>query len=138
MEENFKKLRQEGFRLTPQRASIMKFMRDNLSHPTAEEIFNHIRKEFPSISFSTVYNTLRTLREAGLIRELLYSPSRFDSNLEDHCHLVCIDCNKIEDFVYSDANRMKTEVSYQTRFEVESCDVGIFGLCPGCRDKERE
>lgn len=135
MEESFRRLREEGFRLTPQRASIMRFMEGNLNHPTAEEIFNYVRKEFPSISFSTVYNNLRTLEAAGLVKELLYDPSRFDSNLEEHCHIVCVSCNRIEDFNWPRIKGFKSEVNKQTRFSVKNYDIGIFGICPRCRGK---
>lgn len=138
MDDEFRTLRRHGYRLTPQRETIMKFMKITPGHPTAEEVFTYVRKSFPSISFSTVYNTLRTLKKVGLIRELAYNPSRFESSVEDHYHVICLKCNHIADFMWPPLKEVQGEVEKQTEYQIAEQDVGFFGLCPGCRSREKE
>jgi len=138
LDEEFRALRRHGYRLTPQRETIMKFMKTTPGHPTAEEVFSYVKQSFPSISFSTVYNTLRTLKKVGLIRELAYNPSRFESNVGDHYHVVCLNCNHIANFIWPSMKELQEEVEKQTNFRIAAQDVGFFGLCPGCRSKEKE
>ena len=88
-----------GMKMTPQRMAILNFLDGNLTHPSAADIFREISANFPTMSMATVYNTLETLVQKGLIQELGIDPykKRFDPNPDHHHHLICIHCREIND-----------------------------------------
>ena len=105
VEEVCKKVRERAtidgnpMKVTPQRRLIFKALEGNNQHPTAENIHNQVREVFPDISLATVYKTLRELVEMGEILEIKHEGelSRFDPRTDDHSHLVCEDCGRLED-----------------------------------------
>ena len=82
-EDNVKKIK-----MTPQRAAILKYLEGNTSHPSAEAIFDAVRKQYPMISFTTVYNTLQTLKDLDRVWELNIDDERkrYDPNVMLHHH----------------------------------------------------
>ncbi|MBS2015844.1 MAG: transcriptional repressor [Deltaproteobacteria bacterium] len=91
-------LRKAGLKLTPQRIAIVREIADDLSHPTAQSLFDRLRPAFPTMSFATVYNTLDALARCGLTGTLhLGGAVRFDPNTEPHDHAVCDACGVIID-----------------------------------------
>lgn len=130
-------LRQYNVRVTPQRQAILRFLKQTDSHPTAEEIYEHVRHSFPGISLATVYNTVNLFVELGLVRELSHSErsSRFDGDVSDHYHLVCNRCGSIADYRGRDLDELEAEVTRDTGFQVSSRRVDFFGLCPACQAK---
>lgn len=134
MKRILKKYKETGFKLTPQRLAILKFLEDNTGHPTAEDIFNAIRKAHPTISFATVYNTIQALKDRGEIFELTIDPERkhYDPNVEPHHHVVCTGCNRIGDVFadYTDALRLPDEVLGD--FSVSANHVNFYGVCIDC------
>src|SRR6185436_6928124 len=92
-------VREAGLKLTPQRMAIVEAIADDPSHPTAQELYDRLRPELPTMSFATVYNTLAALTAAGLCasRALSRGSSRFDPNTEPHDHAVCDGCGKVMD-----------------------------------------
>lgn len=91
-------LKQKGLRMTPQRAAIVRLFADDLTHPTAQELFERLRETFPTMSFATVYNTLDALAQAGLSGEIrIGNAARFDPNTAPHHHAVCDSCGTLID-----------------------------------------
>jgi Fur family peroxide stress response transcriptional regulator len=91
-------LKRAGFKLTPQRMAIVREIADDLSHPTAQALFERLRPAFPTMSFATVYNTLDALASCGLTGSLVLGGAiRFDPNTEPHHHAVCDSCGKVVD-----------------------------------------
>ena len=92
--------KQEESGLTRQRQAVLQEIRAREDHPTAGEVFEGARKRLPSISFATVYNSLRYLKEAGLIHEIRFGDgaSRYDRETERHDHAICTCCGKLVDF----------------------------------------
>jgi Fe2+ or Zn2+ uptake regulation protein len=91
-------LKRAGLKLTPQRIAIVRELADDLTHPTAQALFDRLRPAFPTMSFATVYNTLDTLTRCGLTDALnLGGAIRFDPNTEPHHHAVCDACGAIHD-----------------------------------------
>lgn len=91
-------LKRAGLKLTPQRMAIVRELADDLTHPTAQELFERLQPAFPTMSFATVYNTLDALAKLGLVGSLrLGSAVRFDPNTELHHHAVCDGCGAIAD-----------------------------------------
>jgi Fe2+ or Zn2+ uptake regulation protein len=92
-------VRSSGLKLTPQRMAIVRELALDPSHPTAQELFERLRRTLPTMSFATVYNTLDTLASAGLCSALSLAPgpSRFDANMTAHHHAVCDRCGLVRD-----------------------------------------
>jgi Fe2+ or Zn2+ uptake regulation protein len=92
-------VRSSGLKLTPQRMAIVRELASDPSHPTAQELFERLRRTQPTMSFATVYNTLDTLASAGLCTALSLAPgaSRFDANMTAHHHAVCDRCGLVRD-----------------------------------------
>src|SRR5262245_58774100 len=90
-------LRQVGLRPTPQRLAIVREVFSR-RHPAVAEVFDVMRREFPTIELATVYNTLHSNTERDLVPELPFAnATRFDVNLGPHANLVCTRCGSIED-----------------------------------------
>src|SRR5436309_3929935 len=96
-------LKRAGLKLTPQRIAIVREIADDLTHPTAQDLFERLRPSFPTMSFATVYNTLDALARCGLTGELrLGAAVRFDPNTAPHHHAVCDACGTIVDIPADD------------------------------------
>lgn len=126
----------KGFKLTPQRIAILCFLEGNTGHPTAEDIFNEIKKQFPTVSFATVYNTVQALRERGELIEVTIDPERkhFDPNPRPHHHVMCSVCKKIGDVFadYSEALGLPDEILNE--FTVTGNHIDFVGVCAVCRN----
>ena len=92
-------LRSNGIKITPQRLEILKYLDSHRNHPTADMIYSALKEKNPSLSRTTVYNTLDTLRKHNLINALTISESelRFDSIINPHHHFLCKECGEIVD-----------------------------------------
>ena len=123
--------------LTPQRRLVLELVRTPDEHPTAAEVFDRARKRMPGISYATVYNSLRHLKDAGLIREIASfgkSPSRYDSETYRHDHAVCSSCGKLVDFDLPGTVALTRAAARASRFQAESVQLTLYGLCPACRE----
>ena len=131
-------LQESGLRATPQRVAVLNSM-DAMGqvHPTAEELYTVLKGAFPTISFATVYNTLRSLIDAGLAVELQYGDraSRFDLNTALHHHLICEKCGSMTD-VYLPQLQVG-DAGLEHDFQVTRYHVEIRGLCKYCREENR-
>jgi Fur family peroxide stress response transcriptional regulator len=131
------KFRKAGSKITPQRLTIFKLLKGNRKHPSAEDVYKEILKIHPSISFTTVYKTLQTLRDMGEIQELTIDPERahYDPCVEDHIHTFCRSCKSIGDLDMSAGNRefMHSSLDEMPDFEVQNVQVNFVGLCESCR-----
>jgi len=127
-------LRQSGLRSTPQRLAIVRVVFSR-SHPTVGEVYESVRRQFPTIGLATVYNTLRTMTERGLVSELPFSSAmRFDANMTPHANLVCRNCGRIEDveFVPEHLNAMLQHLAQTAGFAPDSQRFDVYGLCRSC------
>lgn len=131
------KCKQYNLRITPQRFFIYKKLIKSRNHPSADDIFKEVRKEFPHISFDTVNRTLKTFNEIGLVDivESSVSQRRFDPNLKLHHHLHCLKCGKIIDFYDDDFDRIKIPEDLQHGFTVLQKRVVLSGICRTCSVK---
>jgi Fur family transcriptional regulator, peroxide stress response regulator len=121
--------------LTPQRQAVLRAIRASDEHPTASEVFTKARRRMPSISFATVYNSLRYLKQAGLIREINFGDgaSRYDRETDRHDHAVCTECGKLVDFDLPQTADLLRVAARKSRFKPESVHLTLVGLCPDCR-----
>jgi len=124
-----------GEKLTRQRDAVLQVIREREDHPTANEIFQAARLRLPTISNATVYNSLRYLKEAGLVHEIKFgdSASRYDRETDRHDHAICNDCGKLVDFDLPQAADLMQAAARKSRFKPESVHLTLRGLCPDCR-----
>lgn len=131
------KLEQNGFRVTPQRISIFRFLVESKEHPSAEMVHDKLKEDFPNISFDTVNRTLLCLAAKGLIRmvEGGYGPRRFDADLKKHYHFRCYQCKRIIDFACPEYDQIKIPEDIARRFKIVRQEIILEGICPDCQKK---
>lgn len=129
-----RQLKEKGVRFTPQRQAILEYLLGTDTHPTAEDIYHHVKAKFPGVSLGTIYNTLNMLKEHGHILELSYGDmsSRFDGNPVNHYHVVCTECGKVVDY-HRPLLKMDDEVFEKTGFNVMGHRMEFYGVCPNCQ-----
>ena len=135
MEEVAHRYRNSGLKLTPQRLAILQYLEGNKDHPSADAIYKAVSKKYPTMSLATVYNTLETLKQRGLIRELTMDPlkMRFDPQPTPHHHLICMDCRKIIDI--HTQFRIPFPEGESEGFEIVGNHIEFYGRCSKCKNK---
>jgi Fur family peroxide stress response transcriptional regulator len=125
-----------GRALTPQRRAVLRVVAESAEHLTANEIFEAARRALPSISFATVYNSLKYLREAGLVREINFGKgsSRYDRETARHDHAVCSRCGRLVDFDLAETTQLIRAAARRSRFKPESIHLTLVGICPNCQE----
>ena len=123
--------------LTRQREVVLRVIRDEPEHLTANEVFDKAKQLLPGISFATVYNSLRYLKEAGHIAEISFGngASRFDSMTSRHDHAICTKCGKLVDMEIELPPEIVNFAADFSKFEIESIELTLRGLCPKCSSK---
>jgi len=127
-----------GIKLTHQRLEIFRELAHNDSHPNAENVFRAVQSRVPTVSLDTVYRTLHTLRDLGLVAALGASGDsvRFDVNLERHHHYVCVRCGLVRDFESDALNEIRVPKSVAAFGTVTNAQVEIRGVCAACESAE--
>lgn len=124
-------LQNKGIRPSAQRIAVLSVVANGRTHPAAEEIYSGLSKLFHSLSRTTIYNSLKTLTEAGLLRELEIESgcSRYDMALQpEHSHFICRRCSRIYDMPMPEG----MSKILAPRFGIDSVEVTLRGLCPEC------
>lgn len=116
-----------------QRLMILKYLGHAEFHPTADEIFRALNQEKPVLSRATVYNTLNSFVERGVIQalDLRDNETRFDFKMEPHGHFSCNICGGIYNIDLPDS-LLALDIP---GFTIEEQSVNLRGICPNCRDK---
>jgi Fur family peroxide stress response transcriptional regulator len=132
-------LRQNGYKATPQRIAICRFALHSRDHPTAQRIYDEVKKANPTVSLATVYKTLQIMTEHGLIQELDLPEgrARFDSYTEPHVNLICLQCGNIKDIDDPVAREMVTNITARTEFKRTGQHLDIYGVCKMCRNRAK-
>lgn len=130
-------MKSKKHRMTKQRKLILEVLRNTTIHPTADWIYEQVRKEISNISLGTVYRNLKLLAEMGEISVLDYgsSYSRFDGNPENHYHFTCTKCNSVFDVNIPMDKIIDEEITNKTPFLVKSHRMEFYGLCSKCQNK---
>lgn len=130
------RLRENGFRLTPQRMAILRILLDSTTHPTAEQVYAQVKPIFPMTSLATVYKTLAMLKAMQEILEINLGDrgSRYDgNNTIPHAHLICVQCNQIIDSNPVDLGQLARRMAAQTGYQMITQRLDFFGVCPACQ-----
>ena len=125
-----------SFRMSKQRQVILEELRKVDTHPTADEVYDMVRRRLPRISLGTVYRNLEFLSEKGLVLRLggAGSQKRFDGTPEAHPHMRCRICSKVCD-VHAQVPMPQLEDA--EGWQLERCDVDFIGICPECAGTPR-
>lgn len=129
-------LKEAGLRLTPQRLLIYQTLLQSKQHPTAQELFETIKDELPSLSQATVYNTLQALVRVGLIQEIGEAGDgtvHYDADLTPHVNLICTRCHRVDDFFDVPLKSVAQQVAGQSGYQIQGARVAYYGLCPECQ-----
>ena len=133
------KLRDTGHKITPQRLAIIKIIAKSTGHPSVEDIYDQIKKDFPTMSLATVYRNIVLIKSLGEVLELGFpdGSNRYDGNKPyPHPHVICIKCKKIVDPDLDSLDDMKKEVAAETNFKILNHRLDFFGICSNCRAGE--
>ena len=126
------KLSQAGLKITPQRIAVLEAVVELRNHPTAEKVIDFIKTNHPNIATGTVYKTLETFVEKGLIKKVKTDRDimRYDAMIEPHHHLYCSTSDRIEDFMDPELQKMIEEYFYRHQipnFKIEDIKLQIIG-----------
>ena len=136
IEDLVNSLREEGFRITPQRIAIVEYLLKTDDHPSAEHIHKIVQKRYPMVSLSTVYKTLDLLKEKKLVNEIkVEGEARFDAHTDEHINLVCMNCGKIDDIDEDSLKEIQTKVARKSKYMILKSNFELFGYCNNCKFK---
>ena len=128
--------REHGLKLTPQRNVIYREICKSGKHPSADMVYQAVKKKLPNISFNTVNRTVMTFAEIGLLNivEGYGEPKRYDPNIGSHHHFRCVKCNRIVDFHNEGYDHLTVPDDIGKQYSVVNKRVVLEGLCDKCRD----
>lgn len=131
-------LRNRGINPSYQRIKIFEYLRDNKLHPTVDMIYERLSPEIPTLSKTTIYNTLKLFAEKGMVSLLVIDQAelRVDPNIVPHAHFICSHCGKIYDIDIDESSLKEIEgrASYEGH-RIESIQVALRGICKNCMSK---
>lgn len=130
----------QKFRMTHQRKMILEEVKRVHTHPTADEVYEIVRKRIPRISMGTIYRNLDVLAKNGLIQKIDpgqgHPQMRFDAKTEDHYHITCMGCGSIEDLPVNSPDDALDDLTKTllkaTEYHVAGHSLDFYGLCPLC------
>ena len=127
-------LERNGIRATQQRLAVYHYLRTHKNHPTVETIYSHLHPRMPSLSKTTLYNTLKLFSSNQLALALTIdgAETRFDGDTSDHGHCKCRLCGEVFDFPLAggEAGRLPEG------FAAENTHVYVWGICAECRSRK--
>jgi Fur family transcriptional regulator, peroxide stress response regulator len=129
------RIKERGGRVTVQRLAIINVLM-RLDHPTAEQIYHFMQDDFPTLSFTTVYNTLKSLKELGVVQEHYQDErSRFEITEEAHHHFHCLQCDKLID-VQPEKISLQLHPEVEAEFSPSASRVMLEGICRNCLEHQ--
>ncbi len=123
---------------SPQRLAMLRILSKSEGHPSAEQIFEQIRADYPTTSLATIYKTLSLLKNVGEVFEVTFASegSRYDGNRPyPHPHVICTKCARIVDPEFEDVAGISQEIAWQTGYQITHQQLNFFGLCPRCQQE---
>jgi len=126
--------RRAGIKLTHQRLEIFRTVASSVEHPSAESVYQAVRKSMPTISLDTVYRALWLFIDLGLLKTFgqREERARFDANLVQHHHYRCLKCGMIRDFESAELNDLPLPASVNRFGDIVSTQIEVQGVCARC------
>lgn len=138
MERLKNKCMEHNLRITPQRTEIYRELLKAKDHPSADVLYKRVRGQLPNISFDTVYRTLLSFFEIGIVDivEGYGDPKRFDPDTQNHHHCRCVRCGNITDFYSELYNNIEIPGEIKKEFNVTKKRMLLEGICKNCIGKQ--
>jgi Fur family peroxide stress response transcriptional regulator len=130
-------LRDNGYKVTPQRLAVCEIILSSKRHPTAEEVYQAVKKKHPTVSLATVYQALHLLTKLGLVQELALSDgvSRYEPNVSPHINVICPKCGEIRDFKPKSIEELWSRIVSELGFDPLGQRLDVYRYCDRCRSK---
>ncbi|THF79561.1 Fur family transcriptional regulator [Cohnella fermenti] len=125
--------------LTTPRKIVLDIVSEAHDHPTAADVIDRLKAQGHSVAYATVYNSLRYLTEKGMIRELKLEgdASRYDARTEDHQHIVCTECGRVDEVMTKTPQDWLDLIAEETGYLIVEEQLLFKGVCPSCRASGR-
>ncbi len=119
-----------------QRELILRTVKENPIHPTADAVYEQVRRETPKISLGTVYRNLNFLSEMGILKKISMpvGSDRFDGRLDEHYHMTCTRCGRVFDVECAALEDLDRQIMESQGFQVQQRHLLLTGLCKECRE----
>ena len=134
-------LKSSGIHPTQQRLSVFQTLTESKGHLSAEEIHGLVKSKTPRIGLATIYRTLHTLKEKGLVEEHRFNDefSRYEAKpAKHHDHLICIECGKVVEFDQPVIEQLQVAAARDNHFSIVSHRLEIYGICETCQNRRAE
>jgi Fe2+ or Zn2+ uptake regulation protein len=130
-------LREQGYRLTPQRLAILEVLRNAHGHLTPTEIYQQVAQDIPGLTEATVYRTLNFLteQELVLVAHLGRGQLVYEFTEHDHHHLVCNQCGDMREIDHLELKGLYKQFLNNTGYQINTIHATFFGHCPECLEK---
>ncbi len=125
----------DSVRMTESRRAILDELRHVGFHPTADELYERVRRSVPRVSLGTIYRNLEYLSNHGLVT-MLRDPDgrrRYDATPDHHCHVWCVKCGRVQDVSLTPSARPEQMIEDDLGYQLDGYDLSFRGVCPACR-----
>ena len=128
-------MQQRGLKSTRQRDEIATWFFCAAGHLSADDIYRQVKEVAPGIGFSTVYRTMRLLRESGLVQERHFGDGEalYENISEHHDHCICTTCGSITEFENDQIEKLQEAVASRFGFRLQSHKMELYGTCANCQ-----
>jgi Fe2+ or Zn2+ uptake regulation protein len=125
------------YRKSRQRQRILALLQRSKGHPTADYVYQELKKDFPKLSLGNVYRNLQILHEQGLINKIKWGATfdRFDGNPHPHYHFQCEKCQVVTDLDMPFKKELNLEAEHHGRIQIYSHSLVFYGVCAACQNK---
>jgi len=129
------RLREQGFKVTPQRLAVYNALAHTTAHPSAEKLYKELQPSYPTMSLATVYKSLGILCQVGLAQELNVGEDsfRYDANVHAHPHIRCQCCGRVDDVPQLPTADLGRQVGRDTGYQLTGQQYYFYGICPECQ-----
>ena len=129
-------LQEAGFKPSLQRIAILEYLRTHFTHPTVDEIYEALSPSMPTLSKTTIYNTLRSFSQSGLALSLRLDEKtvHYDGDTAPHAHFICKDCGKIIDVTITNTDML--HIPTLCGADVQAVEISYYGQCNTCKNQK--
>lgn len=132
-----KELKSNSCKITPQRMAVYQTVKESIDHPNAEAVFKKLSPTYPTMSLATVYKSLELFSKLGLIQVINIGENsfRYDGKTEEHQHIICTNCSKIEDLNNDVFEDLTIKVQNISKYQIQKQQLCFYGICSDCIQK---
>lgn len=130
-------LRDNGFKVTPQRLAVYEALATTYEHPNAEMLYGMLQPKYPTMSLATVYKTMDIFSELGLIQILNVGEDsyRYDAETKSHPHIRCEHCHRVDDVFDVNDDALMDAIAQKSGYQLTGQQLYFYGVCPECQTK---